>query len=177
MTKEDEGAGLTREIAYPNGGAVPRHRISIDPDIFGTVATLISESPRRTDKKINLRIRKEDNTLLKHLAEQSGVSNSAMLNRLLHDLLLDALLDIEEEDARALLAVAADARATYDGFERPWCVDVGGHFSGRAIRNALEWNDLTPESVQPPELKAHGMTKADLHSDLFNELSRLLENK
>lgn len=177
MTEQDKAADLVREIAYPDGGEVPHHRISINPDAFGSVATMISEAPRRTDKKLNLRVRKEDNFLLKALAKQSGVSSSAMLNRLLHDILLDALMDVEEKDARALLAEAADARASYDGFERPWCVDVGGVFSDWAISNAIEWNQLTAEQVQPVELQAHGITKADLHSDLFNELDRLLENK
>jgi hypothetical protein len=177
MMDKDKAASLSREIAYPSGGEVPHHRISIDPDAFGSITTIISESPQRTDKKLNLRVRKEDNFFLKALAKRAGVSNSTMLNRLLHDLLLDALLSIEEEDARALLATAADTRASYDGFERPWCVDVGGCFSNSAIKNALEWNDLTAQDVQPPDLEAYGMKKADLHSDLFNELTQLLEKK
>lgn len=176
MNNPDRAADLTREIAYPQGGEFPRHRITVNPDRFGSVSSMIPETTKRTDKKLNLRIRQEDNFLLKAFAEQAGVSNAALLNRLLHDLLLEALLDIEEEDARALLAVAADSRANYDGFERPWCVDVGGRFADWAIYNALEWNDLTAQDVQPPDL-TQGMTKADLHSDLFKELSRLLEDK
>ena len=175
MNRKNKSADLTREIAYPNGGEVPHHRILVNQDAFGSTATMISEPPRRTDKKLNLRVRKEDNFLLKALAEESGVSNSAMLNRLLHELLLEALLDIEEDDARALLATAADARASYDGFERPWCVDVGGRFSHEAIDNALNWNDLGT-NVVPPDL-LQGMTRADLHSTRFNELFRLLEDK
>lgn len=166
----------TREIPYPNGGERPHYRITVEPGAFGSVAVMVPEAPRRIDKKLNLRIRKEDNLLLKALAEQAGVPNSTLLNRLLLDLLLEALLTIEEEDARALLAAAADARASYDSFERPWCMDVAGHFSNRAIENALEWNQLTAEQVQPPDPR-EGITKADLHSDYFKELVRLLENK
>ena len=177
MTEPHKDEGLSREIAYPHGDEVPHHRISINPDNFGSVINMIPEPPRRTDRQLNLRVRREDNLLLKSLAHQAGVTNSALLNRLLHDLLLEGLLKIEEEDARALLASAADARASYDGFERPWCVDVGGRFANWAIENALEWNELTPQSVQPPDLEAYGMTKADLHSDLFHELSRRLEDR
>ena len=173
MTSPDKAAVLTREIACPGAGEASLVRISVDPDQFGPVK-MASKRPKLTDKKFNLQLRTEDSFLLKSLAEQSGVSKAALMNRLLHDLLLDALREVEEEDARALIAATADARAAYDDFERPWSVDVGGHFVGQAIQNALEWNDLTAEPVQPPEL-AH--EKNDLHSDFFKKLSRLLRAK
>lgn len=172
MTSPDKAAALTREVVYPGSGETSLLRVTVDPDQFGPVSTTASKRPKLTDKKFNIQLRTEDSFLLKTLAEQSGVSKAALMKHLLHDLLLDVLREIEEDDARALLAATADARATYDDFEQPWCVDVGGHFQGRAIKNALEWNDLTAEPVQPPEL-AH--EKNDLHSDSFKKLSRLLK--
>lgn len=167
---------LSREIMYPSGGEVPHHRLTVDPNAFQDLSNLIPASPKRIDRKLNLRIRKEDNLLLKALADAAGVKNSTLLNKLLHDLLLESLLGIKDEDVRALIATLADGEAEYDGYERPWCVDVAGQYTEAAIQNALEWNELTPD-VQPPELESHGMTKADLHSDAFNELMRMIEEK
>lgn len=177
MTDKEVKESLIREIQYPTGGEFPLHRLTIDPDAFNGYSSLVTDSPKRIDRKLNLRIRKEDNLLLKALAEQAGVKISTLLNKLLHDLLLDSLLSIEEEDVRALIAKLADDGADYDGFERPWCIEVAGHHGVAAIHNALEWNQLTPGDVQPPELDAYGMTKADLHSDAFNELMRVIEEK
>lgn len=174
MTKDEKSANLTREISYARGGDVPQHRITIDQGAFGPNAIQVREAARRTDKKLNLRIRQEDNLLLKALAAHAEVNISALLNRLLHDLLLDALLEIEEDDARALLARAADARASYDVFEQPWCMDVGRHFADRAIENAVQWNDLAVDAHRDDELR-HGVAMAEIHSELFNELDRLLK--
>lgn len=168
---------FSREIPYPSGGEVPHHRLTVDPAVFQDTANLIPTSPKRVDRKLNLRIRTEDNLLLKALADAAGVKNSTLLNKLLHDLLLESLLGIEDEDARALIAVLADREATYDGFERPWCVEVAGQHTDAAIHNALEWNELTPGPVQPPDLDTFGMKKADLHSDAFNELMRMFKER
>ncbi len=177
MTSKKFDEKFSRDIQYQSGGEVPRYRLTVDPEAFEGLTNLIPASPKRIDRKLNLRIRKEDNLLLKALADKAGVTNSTLLNRLLHDLLLESLLSIEDVDVRALIATLADNGANYDGFERPWCVDVAGHHADAAIKNALEWNDLTSGQVQPPEIEAYGMTKADLHSDAFNELMRLLKEK
>lgn len=176
MTNPDRDAELTREIEFTGVGQVSPYRISVDPDAFGSVSTKTSKTPRKTDRKLNLRVRKEDNILLKALADQSGVSNTALLNQLLHELLFDALVDVEEVDARALLAREADARAIYDAFERPWCIDVGGRFAKLAVYNAIQWNDLVGENVQTP-VTGEEVVWEELHSDLFKKLSRLLEDK
>lgn len=177
MTCSKLGNEFSREIPYSSGGEVPHHRLTVDLTVFQDTSNLIPTSPKRVDRKLNLRIRKEDNLLLKALADAAGVKNSTLLNKLLHDLLLESLLAIEDEDARALIAVLADREATYDGFERPWCVEVAGQHTDAAIHNALEWNELTPGSVQLPDLDAYGMTKADLHSDAFNELMRMFKER
>lgn len=177
MTDKELEGEFSREIPYPSGGDVPHHRLSVDPEAFQDTANLIPTSPKRIDKKLNLRIRTEDHLLLKALADAAGVKNSTLLNKLLHDLLLEALLGIEEEDARALLAKKADDQAEYDGFERPWCAEVAGRHTDEAIQNALDWNDLTPGRIQGRELERYGMTRADIHSKEFNELMRLFEER
>ncbi len=174
MTVQNVPPDLCKEVSSRKHQNGARHRISIEGDHVESGAA--TPAPARTDKKLNLRIRKEDNLLLKALAEQAGTTNSALLNKLLHALLLEDLLKFEEKDARALLAAEADRRASYDDFERPWVMDVAGHFARFAIENALEWNELDVQ-VQPPDLEASGLTMADLHSDLFNELKRRLESK
>lgn len=174
-----QSGNLTREIGSRNSDGVPDHRVSVDADAFAGISNLIPEPPKRTDRKLNLRIRKEDNFLLKTLADAAGVSSSGLLNRLLHDILLEDLLAVEEDDARALLAAAADYQAVYDGFERPWSVEVGGLFADRAIRNALEYNRLTAEEVQPAEAMGDGLTDEEVypHSDFFDELRSHLEGR
>lgn len=176
MISPNKGAELTREIAYPELDQFPPHRISADPDAFGSVATKTLKQSKKTDKKLNLRVRKEDNVLLQALAEQSDVSKSVLLNQLLHEILLDTLNEIEDVDARALLAREADSRASYDALERPWCVDVGGSFAELAVYNAIHWNNLTGEHVQTP-VAGQEEPWDELHSDLFKKLSDLLAGK
>ena len=94
----------------------------------------------KNDRKFNIRIKQHDICLLDALADHEGVARSVLINKLLHDFLRDELMSIHEDDARALLAVEADKRATYDDLGQPWVIDAIGSDYRRILSNILEFN-------------------------------------
>ena len=62
--------------------------------------------------KFNIRIRQDDISLLDALSKDQGISRAALLNRILHDIMCDALMSWEDDDARVFLAENADDEMT-----------------------------------------------------------------
>lgn len=98
--------------------------INVDPNLFMVTGNDTSASRPKYDKKYNLRIRQEDLYLLDALAEEKSAPRSILLNHLLHEILLEDLMKIQELDVRLLLAETADRRSQLDAMSQPWAVDA-----------------------------------------------------
>lgn len=108
----------------------------------------------KRNRKFNIRIKQHDILLLDALADQQDVTRSALINMLLHDLLRDELMSVQDDDARALLAVTADEQVSYDASAQPWVMDAISSDYRHLLRNILEFNcphELMPEPSAPED--------------------------
>ena len=115
--------------------------IRIKPGVFSEDLDKIPSKKNKNDRKFNIRIKQHDICLLDALADHEGVARSVLINKLLHEFLRGELMSIQEDDARALLAVEADEHATYDDLSQPWIIDAIGSDCRRLLHNILEFND------------------------------------
>ncbi len=130
---------LTRQVVS-NGGA--KHTLSLNTDRFSapTGRPIIRG---KHDKRYNIKVRQEDIVLLDALATQLNIPRSLLLNSLLHDILLSALLGIKDHDVRLLLAHTADQRAHYDELSRPWVFDAVKSECHQIMKNIFDYNKAT----------------------------------
>lgn len=124
--------------------------LQIKPEAFFEASDQPPLQKIKSDRKFNIRIKQHDIFLLDALSEHEGVSRSVLINTLLHGFLRDELMSIQDRDARALLAVAADERAVYDDLARPWVLDAIGADCQYLLRNILEFNSPY-ERMQEPD--------------------------
>jgi hypothetical protein len=115
--------------------------LRVKPEMFPEASDQSSSGKPKSDRKFNIRIKQHDVLLFDALAEQEGVSRSVLINRLLHDFLRDELMSVQDDDARALLAVTADKQASYDDLAQSWVLDALGSDFHHILRNILEFND------------------------------------
>lgn len=114
--------------------------IRVKPEAFPETSAQSLSGKVRGERKFNIRIKQHDICLLDALAAHEGVARSVLINKLLHDFLLDELMSIEDDDARALLAVTADERATYDDLAQSWVLSAIGWECRHLLGNILEFN-------------------------------------
>lgn len=130
------------------------YTLEIHPDAFADTAIPEPLQRIKSERKYNVRIKQHDLYLLDALAEHEGVSRSVLINKLLHDVLLDELMSIPDRDARALLAKTADERAAYDVLSRPWVFDAIGSECQHLLENILEFNapyEMMPDPSAPED--------------------------
>lgn len=130
------------------------YKLEIHPDVFADTAIPESLKPVKSERKYNVRIKQHDLYLLDALTEHEGVSRSVLINKLLHDVLLDELMSIPDRDARALLAKTADERAAYDALSRPWVFDAIGSECQHLLKNILAFNrpyEMMPDPSAPED--------------------------
>lgn len=123
--------------------------LQIRPEAFSDASDQPPLQKIKSDRKFNIRIKQHDICLLDALSEHEGVSRSLLINKLLHDFLRDELMSIQHNDARALLAVAADERASYDDLAQPWVFDAIGADCQYLLRNILEFNYPHERMLEP----------------------------
>lgn len=114
--------------------------INVDPNLFVATEHDASASRPKNDKKYNLRIRQEDLHLLDALTEEKSAPRSILLNYLLHEILLEDLMKIQELDVRLLLAETADRRSQLDAMSQPWAVDAMQTESQAIMENVRRYN-------------------------------------
>ena len=112
-------------------------------------ATDTSPERAKADRKFNIRIKQDDICLLDALAKLHGVTRSALINEILHEIVRDELMSIEEDDARVLLANVADQSASYDELSQPWVYDALGSEFRHMLMGMLKYSDI---HGQPPEV-------------------------
>jgi len=110
-------------IIKPEGGHMSEERlVRLRSD---TLPPAPEEShPRRSERKYNMRIKRQDLTLIDELAKAASRPRSEVINELLHSILLKELNSISKIDARLLVAMTADRDAKYDDLARPWSFDA-----------------------------------------------------
>lgn len=124
--------------------------IDVDPNFFVAKEDDASASRPKHDKKYNLRIRQEDLHLLDALAEEKSVPRSVLLNHLLHEILLEDLMKIQELDVHLLLAETADRRSQLDAMSQPWAVDAMQTENQAIIENVSRYNSAVRDFYADP---------------------------
>ncbi len=159
-----------RYFSVRNGSTLDgEFTIQIRPEAFAEVSEQAPLQKIKSDRKFNMRIKQHDVCLLDALSEHEGVSRSLLINKLLHDFLRDELMSMQDKDARALLAVSADERASYDDLASPWVVDAIGKDCKYLLRNILEFN--RPHEV----MKEPGAPEDAYNSETFIGLREKLK--
>ena len=122
----------------------------------------------RSAKKFNIRIRHEDIILLDALSTHQGISRAALLNKILHDIMRDALMSWKADDARVFLAKTADEKASRT------LADLGAHkrrTGDRSGARAEPWPP-TPETISAlRDLVKAGKTASQAAEHLGIDLS------
>ncbi|WEF22879.1 hypothetical protein [Paracoccus sp. S3-43] len=121
----------------------------------------------KSDRKFNIRVKQDDVCLLDALAKTHGVTRSTLINQILHDILRDELMSIEEGDARVLLAHVADLSASYDDLSLPWVYDALGPNFRHMLHSMLEYSN--PHG-QPPDVSmsaGYQYTEEDYRSPTY----------
>lgn len=146
------------------------YTIKVHPDRF---AGSEKEQPlgKRSERKYNIRVRQEDIFLLDALAKANGVTRSTLINQLIHDILLDDLMQMQELDARTLLATAADRRAHYDELESRWVLDAAYREIDDVIDNIL--TDNATYKRPPDRHTPRGSYLSDAYSVLRKKLEEM----
>ena len=80
--------------------------------------------PFTRERKFNIRIRQNDIVMLDGLSKHQHISRSALLNKILYEIMRDELMRWQDDDARGLLAYEADKNASYDELATPWVNDA-----------------------------------------------------
>lgn len=123
------------------------------------------------DRKYNIKIRQDDLVLLDALAGQKNIPRSVLLNNLLHEILLDELMSVQENDVRLLLAQTADSLAHYDELSHPWVVDAIQTECRQIVHNINHYNRAEIELRQPLE----DIQPDSWHSENFFAIKEVLE--
>ncbi|BBG91784.1 hypothetical protein [Aeromonas caviae] len=105
--------------------------------------------PQKAERKYNIRIRREDLSLLDALATHHNITRSALINRLLYSVLLNRLNSIKDLDARALIAKTADQLVNDDGLTSPWLLDAVGKEWRYITKNILDFNSVREHHDEP----------------------------
>lgn len=127
----------------------------------------------------SINISTKDLALLDSLAASMNVTRSLLLNKILHDILLDELTGIEELDVKLLLAQAADNLTCYNNMDTPWTYDVLDPACATLSRNIDQYNTMALD-VQPPhhpEEKKENFFNSDAYLAMKNALVTNSETK
>ncbi|SPB14314.1 hypothetical protein NOV72_01564 [Caballeronia novacaledonica] len=137
---------LTRMLVSDGG---MEYSLALDVDRFGEPNER-SITRGKHDRRYNIKIRQEDVALLDALVALNEVPRSLLLNNLLHDILLNALQDIKDNDVRLLLAHTADQRAHYDELSCPWVFDAIETECRQIMQNIFQYNQAAVQVQDDP---------------------------
>lgn len=126
-----------------------------------------SSERTKSDRKFNIRIKQDDICLLDALARKLGITRSVLINDILHDIMRDELMSIEEQDARVLLAHVADLSASYDDLTQPWVYEALGSEFRHMLESVLKYSNA---HGQPPEVNlpsGYQLSEEDYRSPVY----------
>lgn len=130
-----------------------------------------------SERKFNIRIKQDDISLLDALTKKQGITRSALINIILHDILRDELMSIDDLDARVLLASRADELASYDDLAQPWTHDALGVEFHSLLSNVLTTSTLTGQPIEFGMPSGHQVSETDYRSaaylGLFDKLTSI----
>lgn len=153
---------LTKKFASKSG----TYAVSLQID-SGNEVPLATRG--KHDRKYNIKIRQDDLVLLDALAGQKNIPRSVLLNNLLHEILLEELMSVQEHDVRLLLAQTADSLAHYDELSHPWEFDAIQPGCRQIVHNMEHYNSAelhVQYDLNPPD---------SWHSENFFAIKEALE--
>lgn len=138
---------------FPSKGGT--YAVSMPIDRFKASDEAPLATRGKHDRKYNIKMRQDDLVLLDALAGQKNIPRSVLLNNLLHEILFDELMSVQEHDVRLLLAQTADSLAHYDGLSHPWVVDAIQTECRQIVENINHYNRAEPELRVPWDETCH----------------------
>jgi hypothetical protein len=144
---------LTKKFPSKGGGGT--YAVSLPIDRFKASDEAPLATRGKHDRKYNIKMRQDDLVLLDALAGQKNIPRSVLLNNLLHEILFDELMSVQEHDVRLLLAQTADSLAHYDGLSHPWVVDAIQTECRQIVENINHYNRAEPELRVPLDETCH----------------------
>lgn len=127
---------------------------------------------KQPSKKYNIKIKKSDLILLDAMAETNDVPRSALLNEILHEILLKSLKEeIKDKDTKMLIASEADKLVKYDRTNVPWIFDALPIECHYLIQNVMEFNQ-TQVYVQPD---MYSPADTNFNSESYNLIQKALK--
>lgn len=137
----------TKEVSGKDG----MYTVSLCVDKLDEPDSVPLTTRGKHDRKYNIKVRQEDLILLDALASKNTIPRSVLLNKLLHEILLDELRSIQEYDVRLLLAKEADSRAQYDGLSSPWVLDALHEPFNEIVENITDYNQVAFYVQEDPD--------------------------
>lgn len=135
-----------------------------------------NQNTYKSDRKFNIRIKQDDIFLLDALAKHHGTTRSTVINKILHQIMRDELMSIQDKDACVLLADTADQLASYDDLDRPWIYDALGDEFHFMLNNAREGHDIkTGYPVEMGAPSGYQITEEDFRSSAYIGIRKKLE--
>lgn len=127
---------------------------------------------KQPSKKYNIKIKKSDLFLLDAMAETNEVPRSALLNDILHEILLKSLREeIKDEDTKMLIASEADKLVKYDHTTVPWIFDALPIECHYLMQNVMKFNRA--EVYVQPDM--YSPTDANFNSESHNLIQKALK--
>lgn len=160
---------LTKKFPSKGGGGT--YAVSLPIDRFKASDEAPLATRGKHDRKYNIKMRQDDLVLLDALAGQKNIPRSVLLNNLLHEILFDELMSVQEHDVRLLLAQTADSLAHYDGLSHPWEFDAIQKECKEIVKNINHYNRAEIELRQPLD----EIQPDSWHSENFFAIKEVLE--
>lgn len=111
------------------------------------------------NKKYNIKINNYDLALLDAMAENDGITRSALLNNILHQLLEKSLQgEIKDGDAQLLIASEADKLVRYENSGTPWIYSVLPKEFQQLLMNIFEHNYINAHMTQDYHMYTNSQT-------------------
>ena len=165
MSEEDVGAISQEELDEFEEQALedrwPQEQADTSKldEMFPAIPKKCSQAKKgsRSPKKFNIRIRREDIILLDEISEAQAqaqdikITRSDLLNKILYDIVHDALMSWKDDDARVFLAETADAMVSYDELSTPstpWVNDAISEECSKILNNLLKYSST--HGKKPP---------------------------
>lgn len=122
-----------------------------------------STTTPKKDKKLNLKVKTDDLLMIDGMASLLGLTRTQILEMMVSDILLDELLQIEQLDARLLLAETADNLLSHNNSKSmPWA-----HKAFQSEINKMFWCIRNMNDVQEQQ--------ESWNSDLYKLMQQKLE--
>lgn len=148
----------------------------IKRDEFADTANTSSHQSEK-EKKINLKIEKDDLLIIDRLCQKYDISRTTLLNELLAKVFWTQIQQIGDVRLETLLLLRADLKAGWEASEIPWSYCYHGHSIDTLIRGFIR---AGCEDGNPVHLEAYSqdvLDRFDAIAKFFNKIDEAKKNE